>query len=390
MQKHAVMRAQSLRESMMNFETPNIFLTLLAFVVLIGTLVVVHELGHYWVGRWFGVKAEKFSIGFGPQLWGRVDKRGTLWRIGALPLGGYVQFAGDMNPAGQPDENWYKMSDEERNQTFQSKALWKRALIVFAGPAINFIFAILILMGFLLNYGMPNTPAIVDTVKENSPAAAAQILIGDRIKSLNGYEIDGFAELSNEVMIIPNERITLEIERKGKIITKSLTTGMREEVDRFGNKYKLGVIGVGSVEPVTKDVGLIEAPYLAAKQTVAVLRMQIKGIAQIISGRRSVKELGGPIKIAKLSGEAMTAGAAAFIFLAAMISINLGFMNLLPIPMLDGGHLMLYGIEAVRKRPATPKVQEWAFKVGFVMLVSFMLMVTFNDVASFAIFGGGS
>jgi regulator of sigma E protease len=390
MQKHDIMRAQSLRESMMNFETPNIFLTLLAFVVLIGTLVVVHELGHYWVGRWFGVKAEKFSIGFGPQLWGRVDKRGTLWRIGALPLGGYVQFAGDMNPAGQPDENWYKMSDEERNQTFQSKALWKRVLIVFAGPAINFIFAILILMGFLLQDGMPNTPAIVDSVKENSPAAAAQIQIGDRIKSLNGYEIDDFPELSREVMIIPNERITLEIEREGKIITKSLTTGMREEVDRFGNKYKLGVIGVGSVEPVTKDVGLIEAPYLAAKQTVAVLRMQIKGIAQIISGRRSVKELGGPIKIAKLSGEAMTAGTAAFIFLAAMISINLGFMNLLPIPMLDGGHLMLYGIEAVRKRPATPKVQEWAFKVGFVMLVSFMLMVTFNDVASFAIFGGGS
>jgi regulator of sigma E protease len=390
MQKHVGMRMQLLRESMMNFETPNIFLTLLAFVVLIGTLVVVHELGHYWVGRWFGVKAEKFSIGFGPQLWGRIDKRGTLWRIGALPLGGYVQFAGDMNPAGQPDENWYKMSDEERNQTFQSKALWKRALIVFAGPAINFIFAILILMGFLLHYGMPNTPAIVDSVKENSPAAAAQIQIGDRIKSLNGYEIDGFAELSNEVMIIPNEKITLEIERNGKLITKSLTTGIREEVDRFGNKYKLGVIGVGSVETVIKDVGLIEAPYLAVKQTVAVLRMQIKGIAQIISGRRSVKELGGPIKIAKLSGEAMTAGASAFIFLAAMISINLGFMNLLPIPMLDGGHLMLYGIEAVRKRPATPKVQEWAFKLGFVMLVSFMLMVTFNDVSSFAIFGGGS
>jgi regulator of sigma E protease len=154
----------------MQLESPHILVTLFAFLLLLGTLVVVHELGHYSVGRWFGVKADKFSIGFGPQIWGRVDKRGTLWRVGALPLGGYVQFAGDMNPASQPDENWERLSAAERNQTFQSKALWKRALIVFAGPAVNFLLAIAILSGFLIHYGQAVNPPVVQSVAEGTAA----------------------------------------------------------------------------------------------------------------------------------------------------------------------------------------------------------------------------
>jgi regulator of sigma E protease len=374
---------------MPQLESPNIFVTLFAFIVLLGTLVVVHELGHYLMGRWFGVKAEKFSIGFGPQLWGRVDKRGTLWRIGALPLGGFVQFAGDMNPASQPDENWHSLSEAERNQTFQSKALWQRALIVFAGPAVNFLLAIAIFMGFLLAFGQSVTPAVVDTTVADSPAAKAGIQPGDRILSFNGHPVGTFNELVNEVIMVPNEAATVVVERSGEQLTLDTRVAERIEIDRFGNEYKLGQIGITSKPPQFEEVGLLAAPGLAIAQTYDVVRQQIKGLGQIITGRRPLSELGGPLKIAKVSGEAMAVGILAFVSLAALISINLGFINLLPIPMLDGGHLLLYAVEAVRRRPADPRVQEWAFRAGFAVLVGFMIMVTVNDLASFGLFGRG-
>lgn len=370
-------------------ESPHILVTILAFLALIGTLVVVHELGHYFVGRWFGVKAEKFSIGFGPQIYGRVDKRGTLWRIGALPLGGFVQFAGDMNPASQSDESWKALPDKERNQTFQSKTLWQRALIVFAGPAVNFILAILIAMGFLLAFGKSVTPPVVDVVQPNSPAAVAGIQEGDRILSFNGRSIETFDEMANEVIMIPGNKAVIEIDRNGSRLVKDATVGTFEEIDRFGNKYRIGRLGIGANEVEIREVGLLEAPWAATVHTGNILRHQMIGLGQIISGRRPISELGGPLKIAKVSGEAMSLGILTFISLAALISINLGFINLLPIPMLDGGHLMLYAIEAVRRRPATPQVQEWAFRAGFAMLAGFMIMVTFNDLASFGLFGSG-
>jgi regulator of sigma E protease len=372
----------------MPLPAPNIFVTVFAFLTLIGTLVIIHELGHYLVGRWFGVKAEKFSIGFGPQLFGRTDKRGTLWRIGALPLGGYVQFAGDMNPTSQPDENWHLMPAAERNQTFQSKALWKRALIVFAGPAINFIFAIVLLSGLLMAYGHPVVEPVVSTVKAESPAANIGLKAGDRITGVNGKSVEDFFELAREVSVYPNENVTLQYVRDGKLETRDVQIAERIDRDRFGNEMRIGLLGISPVQSVVmKKVSLFEAPALAVKETANIIRLTLKTIGQMISGTRSVKELGGPLKIAKVSGEYYSLGLVAFISLAAMISINLGFMNLLPIPMLDGGHLLLYGIEAVRRRPATPQVQEWAFRAGFVMLVGFMLMVTFNDLASFGLFG---
>ncbi|MBL0924334.1 MAG: RIP metalloprotease RseP [Sphingomonadaceae bacterium] len=374
---------------MPQLETPHPLLTVAAFLVLIGTLVVVHELGHYLVGRWFGVKAEKFSIGFGPQLFGWTDRRGTLWRVGALPLGGYVQFAGDMNPASQADEAWKALPDAERNQTFQSKTLWQRALIVFAGPAVNFLLAVLIFMGFLLAFGKSVTPPVLDVVVPGSPAAIAGLQPGDRVLTLNGHTIETFDQMAGEVIMIPGEEIVLEIERGGERITKEVAIATAEEIDRFGNKYRIGRIGVGASEVETREVGLLEAPVAAIEQTYNVLRQQMIGLGQIISGRRPLSELGGPLKIAKVSGEAMSLGILTFISLAALISINLGFINLLPIPMLDGGHLMLYAIEAVRRRPATPQVQEWAFRAGFAMLLCFMIMVTFNDLASFGLFASG-
>ena len=373
----------------MNTESPHILLSLLAFLVLIGSLVVVHELGHYAVGRWFGVKAEKFSIGFGPQIWGRVDKRGTLWRVGLLPLGGFVQFAGDMNPASQADENWKQLPEHERNKTFQSKTLWQRALIVFAGPAVNFILAILIAMGFLLAFGKSVTPPVVDVVQPNSAAAVAGLQTGDRILTLNDRRVETFDAMASEVILIPGEKIVLEIERDGARMLKEAIVADAIEVDRFGNEYRIGRLGIGASKMEVREVGLIEAPWAAVVQTGNILRQQVIGLGQIISGRRPISELGGPLKIAKVSGEAMSLGILTFISLAALVSINLGFINLLPIPMLDGGHLLLYAIEAVRRRPATPKVQEWAFRAGFAMLAAFMIMVTFNDLASFGLFGSG-
>ena len=368
-------------------ESPHILLTLAAFLALIGSLVVVHELGHYLVGRWFGVKAEKFSIGFGPQIWGREDKRGTLWRVGLLPLGGFVQFAGDMNPSSQADESWRQLPEHERNQTFQSKTLWQRALIVAAGPAVNFLLAILIAMGFLLAFGKSVTPPVVDVVQPASPAAVAGLQIGDRILTLNGRTVETFDAMASEVVMIPDEKVVMEIERGGERLTKEATVAAVTEVDRFGNEYRIGRIGIGASKVEIREVGLMEAPWAATVQTGNILRQQMIGLGQIITGRRPLSELGGPLKIAKVSGEAMSLGILTFISLAALISINLGFINLLPIPMLDGGHLLLYAIEAVRRRPATPVVQEWAFRAGFAMLAAFMIMVTFNDLASFGLFG---
>jgi regulator of sigma E protease len=368
-------------------ESPNILVTLGAFLLLLGSLVIVHELGHYLVGRWFGVKAEKFSIGFGPQIWGRVDKRGTLWRVAALPLGGYVQFAGDLNPTSQTDEAWKELPDAERNKTFPSKPLWQRALIIFAGPGINFLFAILIFAGFAYAFGERVTPALVETVVPNSPAEKAGLAGGDRIVSFDGHQIDGFDDLVGEVTMVPNERVDVVVERNGNLLTKNILIAERIEKDRFGNVYRLGMLGIPPADMEIRDVGLIESPIVGVRTTIKVLRQQMKGLGQILTGRRPVSELGGPLKIAKISGEAMSLGILAFVTLAALISINLGFINLLPIPMLDGGHLLLYAVEAVRRRPATPQVQEWAFRAGFVMLIGFMLMVTFNDLASFGLFG---
>jgi regulator of sigma E protease len=229
----------------------------------------------------------------------------------------------------------------------------------------------------------------VQQVVVGSPAEKAGIEAGDRVLTVNGHRVETFNALVNEVVMIPNEKATVTLMRGSKELTFVIKVAERTEVDRFGNKYRLGQIGVTSPPPVYEDASLIAAPGLAVVQTFDVVRQQIKGLGQIITGRRPLSELGGPLKIAKVSGEAMAVGWLAFLSLAALISINLGFINLLPIPMLDGGHLLLYTVEAVRRRPANAAVQEWAFRAGFAVIVGFMLMVTFNDLASFGLFGRG-
>ncbi|HEX4873594.1 MAG TPA: M50 family metallopeptidase, partial [Sphingorhabdus sp.] len=228
---------------------------------------------------------------------------------------------------------------------------------------------------------------VVQSVAEGTAAEKMGLRPGDRILAVNGVEVDSFAKLATEIAVHPNERIPIRFQRDGSTRTEIARIGVLEEVDRFGNKYRRGILGLPIPPAEIRDVNLLEAPWLATKETANIVRLTIKTTGQIISGRRPISELGGPLKIAKVSGEQFVLGLAAFLWLTAMISINLGFINLLPIPMLDGGHLLLYAIEAVRRRPATPIVQEWAFRAGFAVLVSFMLMVTFNDLASFGLFG---
>ena len=369
-------------------QSPGVLLTVVAFILVIGPLVFVHEMGHYLAGRWFGIKAEAFSIGFGREIAGWTDKRGTRWKIGWLPLGGYVKFAGDMNPASQPDAAWLAMPAEQRAGTFQAKPVWQRAIVVAAGPAVNFLLAILILGGFALAYGEARTPPTVGVVEPGSSAAAAGLRTGDRVVSLGGREVGTFEDMVSFVKIRAGERIRVDYVRDGAPHSAEAVIGTRLERDRFGNEYRFGRLGVGAARPVVEPVSLIEAPVVAVRRTVDIVQLMVETLGQVITGRRSVAELGGPLQIAKVSGEQFAMGPEAFVFLLALVSVNLGFINLLPVPMLDGGHLLFYAIEAVRRRPLEPHVADWAFRGGLAALLALMVLVTFNDLGAFGLWKG--
>lgn len=366
-------------------ETPGLPLTLLAFILVIGPLVFVHEMGHYLAARFFSVKSDVFSIGFGREIAGWTDKRGTRWKVGWMPLGGYVRFAGDMNAVSQPSAEWLALPAEERNRTFQAKPVWQRAIIVAAGPVVNFVLAILILAGFAIAYGDTRTPPVVGQVLEGSAAAAAGLQAGDRIKQLGDRDVAVFEDMLAYTRIHPGEATAVTFERAGQIQTRPVTIGVEEQTDRFGNDYRIGMLGIARGEQVTVPVGVLESPVVAVRRTGEIVSMMVETIGQIVTGRRSVKELGGPLSIAKVSGEQITLGADAFVFLIALVSINLGFINLLPVPMLDGGHLLFYAIEAVRRRPVGPEVQEWAFRGGLAAILGLMVLVTFNDLGNFGL-----
>ena len=366
-------------------ENPGFLLTVLAFVAVIGPLVFVHEFGHYIVGRWCGVKAEAFSIGFGPELLAWVDKRGTRWRLAALPLGGYVRFKGDMNAASQADPAWLQMSAQDRAESFPAKPVWQRAAIVAAGPAVNFLFAILLLGGLAYWKGDPVSPPVVQQVAPASAAEKAGLRPGDRIVSIMGRQIDSFTDIAPIVSLRPGEVLPYVIERDGQRTAMTIAAGERIEKDRFGNIFRLGQLGVMSDKVEFRDIALWEIPVVGTLRTGQMFVSAMDGLGQIITGRRSVKELGGPLKIADVSGQAAMMGLFGFLTFMALISINLGFINLLPIPMLDGGHLLFYGIEAVQRRPVSERVQEWAYKSGLAALLTMMVLVTFNDLSSFGL-----
>lgn len=369
-------------------ETPGLPLTILAFALVIGPLVFVHELGHYLAGRWFGVHAETFSIGFGREVAGWSDRFGTRWKLGLLPLGGYVKFAGDMGPASAADPAWLQLPPEERARTFQGKPVWQRALIVIAGPGINFLLAVLILAGFAMVYGDSRTPTVAGGIVPGSAAAVAGLQPGDRILALDGTRVDTFDDMVRYIQIRAGEPVAVRFLRGGAESTRSVTVGSQSVRDRFGNDHKLGLLGLSPSRPVYAPVGVLDAPAVAVRRTGEIVTIMVATLKQVVTGRRSVKELGGPISIARVSGEQLTLGLPEFVFLIALVSINLGFINLLPVPMLDGGHLLFYAIEAVRGAPVGAQAQEWAFRGGLAAVLALMLLVTFNDLGALGVWRG--
>lgn len=365
---------------------------ILGFLLVLGPLVTIHELGHYLVGRWCGVKADAFSIGFGREIAGWTDRRGTRWKLSLLPLGGYVQFAGDMNAAGTPSQEWLDLPEEERARTFQAHPLWQRALIVLAGPMTNLLVAVAIFAAFNFAYGKPvpldpSKTNVVASFTPNSPAEAAGLRQGDEIVSIDGEAVHRFDEITGRISLFPGRTVQIGVRRDGETLKIPVRIMASKETDQFGNEAVIGRIGVFSSTIRFEPVGVGEAVTSAAEQSVAMVRMMVTGIVQIVAGERSVKELGGPIKIAKYSGEQLSLGPQAFVQFVALISINLAFINLLPIPALDGGHLAFYAAEAVRRKPVGQRSQEWAFRTGVVFVLALMLFVTFNDITSLTIFG---
>ncbi|MFC3713870.1 RIP metalloprotease RseP [Sphingoaurantiacus capsulatus] len=370
----------------MDIVQPGLLYTLAMFALVIGILVFIHEMGHYLAGRMFGVKAESFSIGFGKELFGWTDRQGTRWKLSALPLGGYVKFVGDMNVSSQPSPEMAAIPAAERRHIFAFKPLWQRAIIVAAGPITNFVFAIGVFAAFIAIYGHMFTPPVVSSVEPNSAAAEAGIQKGDRVIELGGRDIDRFEDLIQVVTIHAGMPLDATIERGGQRLEMTVVPKIDLMRDRFGNEFERGLLGVRGARPVIAERSGFDILYYAVDDTILLTRSIIDTLIQVITGRRSVKELGGPLKIAQFSGQQATMGLPNFVHFMALISINLGFINLLPVPMLDGGHLFLYAIEGIRRRPLHPKVQEWAFMSGFALLISLMLFLTFNDLASFGVF----
>lgn len=354
---------------------PSLLLTIASFLLAIGVLVVVHEWGHYAVGRLFGVNAEVFSVGFGQEIAGHTDRRGTRWRLAWLPLGGYVRFAGDMNPASVPAAGQGELG------TFQAARLWQRALIVAAGPAINVAFAIGVYAAIIAALGLPSSPAVITTIEPASAAAVAGFQVGDEVSAINGSTIDDFEELTTYVRLRPGRLMSFTVERDGVERRLAATPRLFTLRDRFGNETEVGRLGIGG-SPAFQDVPVWQLPATATLFAWKQLTVMVDAMGQLLRGERSLDDLGGPVKIGKIAGETASLGLLPFAFLLAALSLNLAFINLLPIPMLDGGHLLFYAVEAVRGRPADPAVMEWAFRGGLALVLTFFVFVTVNDVAS--------
>jgi regulator of sigma E protease len=366
-------------------QQPPVWFILIAFVCAIGPLVFFHEFGHYIVGRLFGVGAEVFSIGFGREIVGWTDRQGTRWKVGWLPLGGFVRFVGDMNPSSAPEVTGVDVPEADRARSFHHKPVWQRFLIVLAGPMANFLLAIVIFAAFFAILGFPQTPSLVHAVAPGGAAERAGLAPGDRIVAVNGRATDSFEDLASFVALRPNHQVSIEFVRDGERRRVPARVASEVQTDRFGQRFEIGRLGVFAPGRAFVQLSPLELLPTAAGYTVKTTRSMIDGLWQIISGRRSVKDLGGPLKIAQIAGQQASLGAFEFIQLLAFFSINLGFINLLPVPMLDGGHLLFYGIEAVRRRPVSLRVQDWAFRGGLAFILALLVFTTVNDLDSFGL-----
>jgi regulator of sigma E protease len=359
---------------------PGLLFTLASFIAIIAVLVVVHEGGHYLAGRLFGARIEAFGVGFGPELLGRTDGRGVRWRLNAVPLGGYVKFVGDMNEASQLDPALLTLPEAERRGLFAFLPLWQRAIIVVAGPLINFLFAILVLALYSMAVGHMASPPVAQQVMPGSAAAAAGVRPGDRIVSIDGQSVERFEDIVHQVATGTGTPMQLEIDRAGQRLALTVTPNLVKTVDRFGNISRVPQLGLARPADVARDVGVIDAFRWAVIDTWGITKAIGRGIRQVVTGERPLADMGGPVQTAKMAGEQASLGFASTVIFLAFFSINIGFINLLPIPMLDGGHLLLYGIEAVRRRPLADAVQQWAFMSGFAALMSLMAVLTWYDM----------
>jgi len=374
------------------FNEMNAITFILPFLALITLVVFIHEYGHYYFAKKFGVGITDFSIGFGKELFGFNDKSGTRWKFCLIPLGGYVKFFGDRNVFSQAEQqellNQY--SPEDQIKLFVVKPIYQRALIVAAGPVANFLLAIVIFMFIYMFAGKDFTPAKIDEVQENSPAALVGLQKDDVIYSINNNKVKSIMDISAYVNTATTEEITLSILRNDNEIYFNIKPKVINDKDSLGNEIKKKVLGIKIVplynEFNKEKLGPTKALYYAVKETWFVTTSSLDFIVSLLKGSGDTSQLGGPIKIAKITGQVAQYGIIAFLSISAYISISLGLINLFPIPMLDGGHLMFYAFEKVLGRPLKQKTQEGFFRIGLFLLFSLMFFTTFNDLKDIGLF----
>jgi len=358
---------------------------LLPFLFVLTLVVFFHELGHFYVARLCGVRVDAFSIGFGPELFGWVDKKGTRWKISAIPLGGYVKFFGDADAASRPDHDAGRaMSEEDKKVSFLHKSVAQRAAIVAAGPVANFLLAIAVFaLTFMLVGKMIAAPR-VDTVSAGSAAERAGFIKGDLILSIDGTPIESFGDLQRIVSSSPDVSLQVEVERDTKKLTLTAKPDVKVFKDKFGGTNRIGLLGLSRTNShgdiIVRRYDPVTSVGMAVKETWFIVERTFSYLSGVISGRESADQLGGPIRIAQVSGEAAEAGFGALFVLMAVLSVSVGLLNLFPIPMLDGGHLLFYVIEAIKGRPLGEKAQDYAFRVGMALVLMLMIFSTWNDI----------
>jgi regulator of sigma E protease len=359
------------------------------FLFVLTIVVFFHELGHFLIARLCGVRILTFSIGFGPELVGFNDRHGTRWKLSAVPLGGYVKFFGDENAASVPDRaSAAAMTEAERTQSFVHQKVGARAAIVVAGPLANFVLAVAIFAGLAMIYGKQTVIPRVDTVQPGSAAEQAGFQPGDLVISIDGKPIESFSDMQRIVSMSAGEKLAFVVERDGRQVTLSAVPTLREVKDAFGNAHRIGVLGIsrtqnpGDVkkEPVSPWQGIV----YGVQETWFVIDRTLSYIGGVFTGREAADQLGGPIRIAEVSGQVAAVGFSALMHLAAVLSVSIGLLNLFPVPLLDGGHLLFYGIESVRGRPLSERAQEVGFRIGLAIVVMLMIFATYNDILHIA------
>jgi regulator of sigma E protease len=358
---------------------------LVPFIFVLSIVVFFHEFGHFIVARLSGVRVLVFSIGFGPELFGFNDRHGTRWKISAIPLGGYVKFFGDENAASVPETHRLESMDEgERAESFFYQPVRKRAAIVFAGPLANFILAVVIFAGIFAIYGKQSMSARVDQVQADSAAAAAGFQPGDIVLAIDGKPVDDFAEMQRVVSDSAGDKLDIKVDRKGAQLVLHATPTLREVKDNFGNVHRIGILGISrsmdADDMKFQPVSPLRAIDMGVQETWFIVDRTLSYIGGVVIGRESADQLGGPARIAQISGQVAKIGFVALIHLVGVLSVSIGLLNLFPIPLLDGGHLLFYAIEALRGRPLSERAQEVGFRIGLAIVVMLMIFATFNDI----------